>query len=95
MIELKVDEFENGKVVFHISRQDEEDYKILRFEKQIKLDSGDFYYLQSVGCPEIRNKFHFLVRGSMFSYDEICLSTSLNNYLMLFECIKKYNKEFC
>lgn len=94
MIELKVDEFEKGKVVFHISRQDEEDYIRLKLAKQIILDSGDFYYLQSIGCPQIRNK-HFLVRGWMSHYDNIYLSTSLIDYLMIFECIKKYNKEFC
>lgn len=94
MIELKVDKFADGIVIFHIEKQDVEDYNRLKFAKQIKLDSGDFYYLQSAGYPEIDNK-KFFVRGRSSSFDESCIATSLNNYLNIFECIKKYNNEFC
>lgn len=95
MIELKVDKFENGKVVFHIERQDIEDYiRLKKCAKQIKLDNGKIYLLQSAGYPEINNK-KFFVRGVMSNYDENCITTSLNNYLNIFECIKKYNNEFC
>ena len=94
MIELKVDKFAEGIVIFHIERQDVEDYKRLKSAKKINLDKGGFYYLQSSGYPEILNKT-FFVRGTLEEQDKSCIATNVINYLKIFECIKKYNKEFC
>lgn len=94
MIELKVHKFEDGIVTFYISRQDKEDYKILKEERYVCLDNGKIYSLQSCRHPTLDIKKLF-VRGLSKERDETLLRTDFCDYLNIFECIKKYNKEFC
>ena len=92
MIELKVDEFKDGYVTFHISRQDKEDYKILKEERYVCLDNGKIYSLQSYSHPDIVEGKRLFVRGSYNEVDERLLVTSLDDYLNICECVKKYNE---
>ena len=94
MIELKVDKFEDGIVTFYISRQDVEDYDRLKVSRYFCLDNGKIYSLQSCRYPATDVKKLF-VRGLSKERDETLLRTDFCDYLNIFECIKKYNKEFC
>ena len=98
MIELKVDKFENGNVVFHIEEQDVEDYNRLDDKPfTVKLSDGSEYKLKSCAYPAFyREKAvkELFVRGENrgCDYDEI--TVSISEYLNIFELVKKYNEKF-
>ena len=90
MIELKVDDFENGKVYFHISRQDKEDYD------RLSVIGGRRYGKYCLICanyPEVRGRY-FFVRGDYKEEDSRRIEVSMSEYLIIFELIKKYNEKF-
>lgn len=94
MIELTVDKFEKGKVVFHISRQDEEDYK--RLEEEITFKISGINYFISTGYfpgfyPNIRT---FYVRGNLKEKDFKRIRVEFSEYLIIYELVKKYNENF-
>ena len=98
MIELKIDKFEKGKVTFHISRQDLEDYKRL-YDKPfaLKLSGGFEYILKTCVGPsfyrgtEVKELF---VRGDDRSSDYYKIKVSISEYLNIYELVNKYNEEF-
>lgn len=93
MIELKVDKFENGKVTFYISRQDEEDYKRLRSVFSITLSDGFNYCLESEGFMDFYPAIHtFCVRGVYKDRDYIRKEVDFSEYLIIYELVKKYNE---
>ena len=92
MIELKVDKFAEGIVIFHIERQDVEDYERLREERYFCLDNGKIYSLQSYSHTELVEGKRLFVRGSYHEIDNNLLTTSLDDYLNICECVKKYNE---
>ena len=100
MIELKIDKFEKGKVVFHIERQDEEDYDRLSDrlnDKPVafKLSDGFNYYLESRGFIEFYPNTHtFYVRGTIRELDYTRIEVSIAEYLIIYELINKYNEKF-
>lgn len=96
MIKLKVDKFEKGKVVFHISKQDEEDYDRLHNKPvALKLSDGCNYYLESEGFIEFYPNLHtFYVRGSYKEKDFKRIKVAFSEYLIIFELVKKYNEKF-
>lgn len=88
MIELKIDKFEDGKVSFHIERQDEEDYDRLR------ILGGRLYgkyRLMSASYPEIRGR-DFFVRGWDESLNNVKCCVDFNDYLDIYDSIKAYNR---
>ena len=92
MIELTVDDFKNGKVTFHISRQEAEDYQRLRYEPFIlKLSDGEEYWLFSRCCPSYFSGV-FFVRGSDSSKDNTKIVVEFTDFLKIFELVKEYNK---
>ena len=95
MIELKIDEFEDGYVTFHISRQDKEDYKRLNSEMRTFEINGTSFNILKFNFPafyiEDRN---FFVRGNYKEKDFKRIKVSFSEYLIIFELIKKYNEKF-
>lgn len=92
MIELKIDKFEKGKVTFHISRQDAEDYQRLRCKPFIlKLSDGKEYWLFSSCCPGYLNR-DFFVRGKDSSMDNTKMIVEFTEFLKIFELLKEYNE---
>lgn len=95
MIELVVDEFSGGEVVFHISRQDKEDYNKL-YKKRSFICDGKKISLRSIGYPDIRfvseDELTFLVRGGCKRYDEKKITVELQEYLVLYRAVLDYNK---
>mgnify|MGYP003299119959 CR=1 FL=1 len=92
MIDLKVDEFIDGKVAFHISRQDEEDYKRLKVVPFIlKLSDGKEYFLSSVYRPTYLNR-KLYVRGWDRVGDSQKMIVEFTEFLKIFELLKEYNK---
>ena len=95
MIELKIDDFRNGKVTFHISRQDEEDYDKLRgVFVPLTLSDGKKYWLYSGYSP---NYFYgeencFFVRGFDSTRDNQKIMVEFTEFLKIFELLKEYNK---
>ena len=96
MIELKVDKFEKGKVTFHISRQDEEDYERLSdIPVAFKLSGGFNYYLESKGFIEFYPNIHtFYVRGNYKEKDFKRIKVAFSEYLIIYELVNKYNEKF-
>ena len=99
MIELKVDEFKDCKVTFHISRQDKEDYKRLNAKPfTLKLSDGSEYKLESscsfpyfYGEKAVKE---LCVRGDNRSSDYDRISVSISEYLNIFVLVQKYNEKF-
>ena len=92
MIELKIDEFKDGSVTFHISRQDVADYQRLRHGPFIlKLSDGKEYWLFSSCCPGYLNR-DFFVRGSDSSMDNHKINVTFAEFLKIFELLKEYNR---
>ena len=95
MIELKIDEFEDGFVTFHISRQDKEDYKRLNSEMRTFEINGTYFNILKFNYPafyiEDRN---FFVRGDYKDRDTERITVAFSEYLIIFELVKKYNKKF-
>lgn len=93
MIELKVDKFEDGKVTFHIERQDKEDYDRLRSVFSIKLSDGFTYCLNSEGFMDFYPGIHtFCVRGVFKDRDYIRKEVEFSEYLIIYELVKEYNE---
>ena len=88
MIELKIDKLENGKVFFHISRQDEEDYKRLNILGGRRYGK---YCLMCANHPEVREK-NFFVRGNAESLNNMKCCVDFNDYLDIYDSIKAYNR---
>ena len=92
MIELKIDEFKGGVVIFHISRQDKEDYEKLEYKPfSLTFSDGKKYVLKSVSCPECVNR-DFFVRGCNSSKDNTKMIVKFTEFLKIFELVKEYNK---
>ena len=92
MIELKVDEFKNGKVTFHISRQDKEDYKRLSYNPfYLTLSDGKEYRLNSMNFPDYLNR-GLMVRGWDSTRDNQKIIVPFKEFIKIFELVKKYNK---
>ena len=95
MIELKVDEFENGIVSFYISRQDEEDYDRLSKQYFSFEISGVKFLIRSGGYPNFySDDKEFFVRGTIRELDYTRIKVSISEYLIIFELVKKYNEKF-
>ena len=95
MIELTVDEFKNGKVTFHISRQDKEDYEKLRGNPfPLTLSDGKEYRLYSINCPDYINyiRGELFVRGTNSEKDNTKMIAPFAEFLRIFELVKEYNK---
>ena len=94
MIELKIDEFKNGKVTFHISRQDKEDYKRLSYNPfYLTLSDGKEYGLNSMNYPTYHNgEKYFFVRGTNSEMDNTKMIVEFAEFLKIFELLKEYNK---
>ena len=95
MIELKVDEFEKGKVSFHISRQDKEDYD--RLQKQFcsfEINGIKFLIISGSYPSFYSDDKQFFVRGDFKENDYDIMEVSIAEYLIVFELIKKYNEKF-
>ena len=92
MIELKIDKFKNGKVTFHISRQDKEDYARLGYKPFcLTLSDGKKYWLFASCCPDYFNGQLF-VRGKDSSKDNRKIIVKFTEFLKIFELLKEYNK---
>ena len=91
MIELTVDEFKEGKVTFHISRQDAEDYDRLEYGFRLTLSDGFEYRLLSSCCPCYLNG-DFFVRGWDRNRDNQKTIVTFTEFLKIFELVKEYNK---
>lgn len=93
MIELNVDAFIDGNVIFHIVRQDEEDYKRLK-EGEITFEiNGIDYIISTASFPEFyfeRKQFYVRGRNKANDFDQI--EVSLSEYLNIYELVKKYNE---
>ena len=94
MIELKIDEFKEGKVIFHISRQDEEDYEKLRYKPfLLTLSDGKVYGLFSDRFPQYYERHRrFFVRGREGSENEKEITVKLTDYLNIIELLQFYHK---
>ena len=95
MIELKVDEFENGKVSFHISRQDAEDYD--RLQKQscsFEINGIKFFIISGTYPSFYSDDKYFFVRGDLTEADSDRIEVDFSEYLNIFELVKKYNEKF-
>ena len=95
MIELKVDEFENGNVSFHIERQDKEDYDRLQ-EQFCLFEINGVKFIIVSGCyPTFYSDDKlFFVRGTIREEDYKRIRVSISEYLNIFELVKKYNEKF-
>ena len=94
MIELKIDKFIGGKVSFHISRQDKEDYEKLRCKPfNLTLSDGKKYQLYSSYFP---NYYYgdkcFFVRGRESHKDNTKIIVPFTVFLKIFELVKEYNE---
>ena len=95
MIELKIDEFENGMVSFHISRQDKEDYDRLQKQSCLFEISGVKFFIVSGSYPSFySDEKQFFVRGDFKENDYDIMEVSISEYLIIFELVKKYNEKF-
>ena len=95
MIELKVDEFFDGKVNFHIERQDEEDYNRIRNHNIFFEVDKNIYHLYSGAFPFFyQDEKEFFVRGTEKKFDDTKLTVTISEYLNIFELVKKYNEKF-
>ena len=94
MIELNIDEFRDGVVTFHISRQDKEDYEKLRGKPfPLILSDGKEYGLYSGYFPAYRHQEEILfVRGEDSSMDNTKMIVEFTEFLKIFELLKEYNK---
>ena len=88
MIELKVDEFKNGYVIFQIERQDEEDYKILKHPFLCKND----VLVVSAFSPFCDDKT-IGVRGVCKSFDKKKIRVQFDVFLKLYEAIYCFNNK--
>ena len=87
MIELKIDEFKNGKVTFHISRQD----NFLLPEEGVKCGR---FIIKKDCHPEARLKYNiFFIRGSARSLDNKEMCVSINDYIDIFSSISIFNNK--
>ena len=92
MIKLKIDEFREGKVTFHISRQDAEDYKRLRYNPfSLKVSDGKEYWLY-LGCQPVYFNEVLFVRGKDSSMDNQKIIVEFTEFLKIFELLQSYNK---
>ena len=95
MIELKVDEFEDGYVTFHISRQDKEDYKRLNSNmRTFEINGTDFNILKFNYPAFYIEDRNFFVRGNFKERDFERIKVAFSEYLIIFELVKKYNEKF-
>ena len=95
MIELKIDEFEDGYVTFHISRQDKEDYKRLNTKMRTFEINGTNFNILKYNYPDFYIKDRsFFVRGNCKEEDFRRIEVSISEYLIIVELIKKYNEKF-
>ena len=102
MIEITADEFRDGLVTFHISRQDAEDYKYFASDKVYEFDGE----IIEVGCaflPDYYNYIRtengksvskFFLRGTNRKSDEINMKATINDYLLLNKFVNFYNKDY-
>ena len=87
MIELKVDEFKDGIVTFHIERQ--EDFSL----PSEGVMCGN-YLIKKQSYPEFRKHQHlFFVRGQEKSKNELQMKAFIQDYLDLIESINIFNME--
>ena len=96
MIELKIDEFRDGKVTFHISHQDEEDYEKLRNAPFLfPISDGKVYGLFSDRYPQYYERHRrFFVRGREGSENEKEITVNLTDYLNIIELLQFYHKTY-
>ena len=100
MIEITADEFREGLVTFHISRQDKEDYKyfasdkVYEFEGEIIEVGCEFlpdYYIRTENGKSVSK---FYLRGTNKKSDEIKMKATIDKYLLLNKFVNFYNKEY-
>ena len=94
MIELKVDEFKDCKVTFHISRQDLEDYERLKKPCSFEINGIKFFIVSSALPTFFIEEKYFFVRGIFKEKDFERIEVSIAEYLIIYELVKKYNKKF-
>ena len=94
MIELKVDEFKDCKVTFHISRQDKEDYEILSKSCSFEINGTKFFIVSSALPTFFIEEKYFFVRGIFKEKDYERIEVSMSEYLIIYELVKKYNEKF-
>ena len=95
MIELKVDDFLEGKVAFYIERQDKEDYDRLQEQDCSFEINGVKFLIRSGGYPSFYSEDkQFFVRGTIRELDYTRIEVSISEYLNIFELVKKYNEKF-
>ena len=95
MIELKIDDFRDGNVTFHISRQDKEDYDRLECGSfRLTLSDGKEYRLLSSCGPCYLNGEEncFFVRGWDMARDNQKTIVEFTEFLKIFELVKAYNE---
>lgn len=100
MIEITADEFRDGLVTFHISRQDAEDYKYFASEKVFEIEGE----IIEVGCEFLPDYYirtengksvsKFFLRGKDKKQDESKLKATIDDYLLLNKFVNFYNKEY-
>ena len=95
MIELKVDKFEDGQVVFHIERQDKEDYKrLINNYCSFEINDTNFFIVSGAFPAFYIEERKFFVRGKFKECDYDRIIVSISKYLIIFELVKKYNERF-
>ena len=94
MIELKVDEFKDGKVYFHIERQDKEDYERLSKSCSFEINGTKFFIVSSALPTFFIEEKYFFVRGIFKEKDYERIEVSMSEYLIIYELVKKYNEKF-
>ena len=92
MIELKIEDFKDGIVTFHISRQDKDDYeKCNPSPFRIKME-GKQYFIISQKYPCYQEGLNtFYIRGKNFVKDEQVMSCTIGGYLNLVKLLEMYN----
>lgn len=87
MIELKVDEFKDGLVTFHIERQE-------YFKLGIDGMQCGVYRIKKECYPEFRkHQKIFFVRGQQKSKNKLQMKAFIQDYLDLIESINIFNME--
>ena len=95
MIELKVDKFFDGKVTFHIERQDLEDYdRLSKPSCSFEINGVNFLIVSGAYPSFYPEDKQFFVRGNIKAEDYRRIRVSISEYLIIFELVKKYNEKF-
>ena len=95
MIELKVDSCVNGKVSFHISRQDlEDDLRLIKQSCSFEINGIKFFVASGAYPSFYSEDKYFFVRGNCKEEDFKRIEVDFSEYLIAYELVKKYNEKF-